>query len=265
MQQNKIDKERQPTTPTSGVPVQRLVSKPVLLHGDCLKLMFDIPDGSVDMVLTSPPYNINLRIRNGKYCSRQIVKEISTKYENFSDNLPMEEYFKFNKQLIQECLRVSDIVFYNIQFLTGNKPALFKLIGEFSTKLKEFIVWDKVNVQPAIGQKILNSQFEVILVFENSSPESRSFSTAQFGRGTLSNLWRIKRGKKPTGCHGAVFPVQLAETLISNFSNSNATVLDPFMGVGSTGVACENLNRNFIGIELDDKYFQIAKERIEAC
>jgi len=87
-----------------------------LLQGDCLEVMKEIPDGSVDMVFTSPPYNMNLRIRKGKYCSRQIVKEISTKYENFSDNLPMEEYFEFNKKVIEECLRVSDLVFYNVQF-----------------------------------------------------------------------------------------------------------------------------------------------------
>ena len=94
-----------------------------LIHGDCLEEMKNIESGSIDMVLTSPPYNMNLRIRNGKYCSRQIVKEISTKYENFNDNLPMEDYFEFNKSVISECLRVSDLVFYNVQFLTENKPA----------------------------------------------------------------------------------------------------------------------------------------------
>ena len=103
---------------------------------DCLEGMKRMPDKSVDLVFTSPPYNMNLRIRNGKYCSRQIVKEISTKYENFDDNLPMEEYYAFNKKAISELLRVSDLVFYNVQFLTGNKRALFKLIGEFNEKLK---------------------------------------------------------------------------------------------------------------------------------
>lgn len=143
-----------------------------LIKGDCLEKMKGIKSGSVDAVITSPPYNMNLRIRNGKYCSRQIVKEISTKYENFSDNLSMGEYFEFNKNVIDECLRVSDLVFYNVQFLTGNKPALFKLLGHFHEKVKEFIVWDKVNAQPAIGKNVLNSQFEVIIVFQNSSPEA---------------------------------------------------------------------------------------------
>ncbi len=236
-----------------------------LMQGDCLERMADIPDGSVDMVLTSPPYNMNLRIRNGKYCSRQIVKEISTKYQSFDDNLPMEDYFQFNKKVVAELLRVSDLVFYNVQFLTGNKPALFRLMGEFHEKVKEFIIWDKVNAQPAIGANVLNSQFEVIIVFQNSKPESRSFATSTFERGTLSNLWSIKRGKKYSPNHGATFPVELAEKVISNFSSAGNVVLDPFMGLGTTGVAAKNLNRDFIGIELDNDYFEIAKKRIESC
>jgi site-specific DNA-methyltransferase (adenine-specific) len=234
-----------------------------LMKGDCLDRMKEIPDDSIDLVLTSPPYNMNLRIRNGKYCSRQIVKEISTKYDNYADNLPMEEYFEFNKKVLKECLRVSDLVFYNVQFLTGNKPALFKLLGEFHRNIKEFIIWDKINAQPAINFNVLNSQFEVLIVLQKSAPESRSFKTAQFSRGTLSNHWQIKRGKKITGSHGAVFPVELAEKVIANFTASDAYILDPFMGTGTTGVACVNLNRKFIGIELDESYFEIAKKRIE--
>jgi site-specific DNA-methyltransferase (adenine-specific)/modification methylase len=233
-----------------------------LMQGDCLERMKEIESGSVDMIFTSPPYNMNLRIRNGKYCSRQIVKEISTKYENFSDNLTMEEYFEFNKKVINECLRVSDLVFYNVQFLTGNKPALFKLLGEFNEKVKEFIVWDKCNAQPAIGSGVMNSQFEVLIVLQNTKPESRAFKSAQFDRGMLSNVWSMKRGKKADKTHGATFPVELAEKAISSFTRKGSVILDPFMGVGTTGVACKNLNRNFIGIELDEDYFNIAEKRI---
>ena len=238
-------------------------SKTNLMLGDCLERMKEIESGSVDLVVTSPPYNMNLRIRNGKYCSRQIVKEISTKYKSFNDNLPMEDYFEFNKSVINELLRVSDLVFYNVQFLTGNKPALFKLLGEFHSKVKEFIIWDKVNAQPAIGNNVLNSQFEVLIVFQNSKPESRSFSTGKFDRGTLSNVWNIKRGKKYSKDHGASFPVELASKIISNFSDPDAVVLDPFLGVGASGVAAKELGRRFIGIEIDEEYFEIAKSRIE--
>lgn len=230
--------------------------------GNCLDRLKEIPDNSVDLVLTTPPYNMNLRIRNGKYCSRQIVKEISTKYKSFDDNLPMDDYFEFNKSVINECLRVSDLVFFNIQMLTGNKPALFRLMGEFSNNIKEMIVWDKCNALPAIGANIMNSQFELLLVLQNSSPESRSFETAQFDRGCLSNLWSIKRGKKIDKSHGAVFPLELAEKVISNFSASGSIILDPFLGTGTTGVAAKTLGRKFIGIEIDKDYFDIASKRI---
>jgi site-specific DNA-methyltransferase (adenine-specific) len=233
-----------------------------LIHGNCLEKMVAIPDKSIDLVFTSPPYNMNLRIRNGVYCSRQIVKELTTKYEGYDDNLPMEEYFNFNVRVINELLRVSDLVFYNVQFLTGNKSALYKLIGQFHDKIKEFIVWDKVNSQPAIGEKVLNSRFEVILVFQDSHPESRKFDTAQFKRGTLENLWQIRRGKKVDKSHGAVFPEELVELVVSNFSNENSKVLDPFMGTGTVGVVCKKLNRSFVGIELLQNYFDIAVNRI---
>jgi site-specific DNA-methyltransferase (adenine-specific) len=233
-----------------------------LTQGNCLTLMKDIPDGSVDLVFTSPPYNMNLRIRNGKHCSRQIVKELSTKYDGYDDNLPMEDYFNFNLRAISELLRVSDLVFYNVQFLTGNKSALFRILGCFHDKVKEFIIWDKINAQPAIGEKVLNSRFEVILVLQNSHPESRKFNTAQFPRGTLQNLWQIKRGAKVDKSHGATFPEKLVELVVKNFSIEGAKVLDPFMGTGTTGVVCKKLNRAFIGIELLSKYYQIAEKRI---
>lgn len=234
-----------------------------LINGNCLNELEKIPSGSVDLCLTSPPYNMNLRIRNGKYCSRQIVKEISTKYANFDDNLPMDQYFDFNKKVIEQLIRVSDLVFYNVQFLTGNKPALFKLIGHYADQLKEFIIWDKVNAQPAIGTGVLNSRFEVILVFQKSAPESRNFKTAQFDRGTLENLWQIKRGKKLHKEHGATFPEELAKKIIKNFTSESSVILDPFMGTGTTGAAAKKLGRDFIGIEMDKDYFNFASDRIQ--
>lgn len=241
-----------------------MASKITLIQGDCLSKMKEIENDSANLVFTSPPYNMNLRIKNGKYCFRSEVGGISTKYENFKDNLTMDQYLEFNRNVIKECLRISPMIFYNVQFLTGNKVALFKLIGEYAEQIKEIIIWDKINGQPAMGESILNSQFEVILVFDRSNAISRKFQNGNFDRGTLSNHWSIKRdgGRRRAKYHGAVFPIELAEKVICNFSKEGDTILDPFMGTGTTGVACKNLNRNFIGIEIDPDYFKIATERI---
>mgnify|MGYP001443899180 CR=1 FL=1 len=67
-----------------------------IYNEDCQATIKRFKNKSVDLVITSPPYNMNLRIRNGKYCSRQIVKEFSTKYDGFSDNLPIDEFFKLH-------------------------------------------------------------------------------------------------------------------------------------------------------------------------
>lgn len=233
-----------------------------LINGDSLIELEKIPDNSVDLLITSPPYNMNLRIRDGKYCSRQIVKELSTKYKNYSDNLPIDEYYEMNKKVITEGLRISKMIFYNVQFLTGNKRALFKLIGEFNEELKEIIIWDKVNSQPAMGEGILNSQFEVILVFDKTNAISRKFDNSEFKRGTLSNLWEIKRGKKKHKDHGAVFPEELIETILTNFSKVNDVILDPFMGTGTTGIVSKRLERSFIGIELDEDYFEFCQSQL---
>ena len=152
-----------------------------------------IDDNSIDCVVTSPPYNMNLRIRNGEYCSRQIVKEFSTKYENFSDNLPIDEFYDLHKGIISELLRTSKLVFYNIQIVTGSKRAFFKIIGKFNEYLKDIIIWDKGYAQPAMQKQVLNRRSELILVFDSQYPISRQFKDAVFERGKLDDVWQISR------------------------------------------------------------------------
>lgn len=235
-----------------------------LYNDSCLNSLKTFNEDEFDITVTSPPYNMNLRIRNGKYCSRQIVKELSTKYDGYDDNLPIEDFYNFNREVIEELLRVSKLTFYNIQFLTGNKRAFYKIIGYFSEYLKEIIVWDKINAEPAIGAGVMNSRFEAILVFDKYNAISRSFPEANFSRGELQNLWQIKKGKKTSKDHGAVFPEELVEKILQNFSKEGQSVLDPFMGTGTTGVVSVAMNRNFTGIELLKKYFDFSSERINS-
>ena len=137
-----------------------------IFNESCLETLKRIPDNFVQAVITSPPYNMNLRIRKGEYCSRQLVKEISTKYDGFDDNLPIDEYNKFHSDVLKELLRVSNLVFYVIQIVTGSKRSIFKMIGDFSENLKDIIIWDKGYAEPAIQEQVLNRRSELILVFE---------------------------------------------------------------------------------------------------
>jgi site-specific DNA-methyltransferase (adenine-specific)/modification methylase len=223
-----------------------------------------MPDDSVDLVVTSPPYNMNLRINKGKYCSRQIVKEISTKYEDFADNMPIDQFYDFHKEVLTELLRVSNLVFYNIQIVTGSKRAFFKLIGDFSDNLKEIIVWDKGHGQPAMKEQVLNRRSELLLVFEKDYPISRQFRTATFERGTLDDVWEIQRERRKTAVnHGATFPEKLVERIIENFSKAGDVVYDPFLGTGTTAYVADKLGRAYVGSEISQEYADIALERLQ--
>jgi len=234
-----------------------------IFNESCLNTLARMSDDSVDLVITSPPYNMNLRIRDGKYCSRQITKEFSTKYDGFSDNMPIAEYFDFHLRVIKELLRVAPIVFYNVQIVTGSKRAVFKLLGELNEYVKDIIVWDKENAQPAMSEGVLNRQYELIIVFAKRDAISRKFNYCNFERGTLNDVWRIKRGKKVTNLHGATFPEELVEKILTNFSRERDVVYDPFMGTGTTAVVCKKMNRRFIGSEIITSYVEVAKERLQ--
>jgi len=207
---------------------------------------------------------LNLRIRNGKYCSRQIVKEISTKYTEFSDNLPIDEYNKLHSDVLRELLRVSDLIFYNIQIVTGSKRSIFKMIGEFADNLKDIIVWDKGYGQPAMQNQVLNRRTELILVFEKDYPISRQFrKRGKFARGKLDDIWEIKRERSKGESHGAIFPQELVSTILENFSEEGDIIYDPFMGTGTTAVVAKTLKRKYIGSEISQKYIDIADERLK--
>ena len=233
-----------------------------IYNEDCLETLKRIPNNKINLVVTSPPYNMNLRIRNGKYCSRQIVKEFSTKYDDFDDNLPIEEFYNFHLNVLKELIRTSSIIFYNIQIVTGSKRAFFKIIGELSDYLKDIIIWDKGYAQPAMAHKVLNRRSELILVFDSKNAISRQFTDANFIRGTLDDIWNIKRGKKVIDSHSAVFPQELIKIILENFSNEGDLVYDPFMGTGTTAVVSKKLKRNFIGSELSQNYFEIINKRL---
>jgi site-specific DNA-methyltransferase (adenine-specific)/modification methylase len=175
----------------------------------------------------------------------------------------MDQYYEFHIEVLRELIRISNLVFYNVQFLTGNKRALFRIMGDLNEQLKEVIIWNKVIAQPAMQPQVLNSQYENILVFEKDNAISRQFTKAPFDRGTVSNVWDIRREPSYDKKHKATFPKELVETILKHFANEGATILDPFMGLGTTGVVALENNMKFVGYELDDYYYNVAKKRLD--
>lgn len=237
-----------------------------LYNSDCIKKLSKIEtDPSKTVIITSPPYNMNLRVRKDKYVKREFENStselIATKYKNYRDDLPMDVYFNWQKDFLNLSLEKADLVFYNIQMITGNKVALFNLLGEFCDKIKEVIIWDKMRGQPAVQVGVMNSRFEFILVLSGNTAMRRAFADPQFDRGTLDNLWQVRPGIHKGMKAG--WPEELIEKIVKNFVPQDYLVIDPFMGSGTAGVICKRNKINFIGIEKDKETFLQAVERIK--
>lgn len=231
-------------------------------HCDCLEGLKYLPDQCVDLVVTSPPYNMRTRIRNNQYTTREKGEHFSKKYEHFPDDLPIEEYYEFHKKVLTELLRVSKCICYNYQTVTGSKEAFFKLIGDFAPYIKDVMIWEKTG-QPAMHEQVLNSCYEFVVILESDGDKGRVINNSYFPRGTQNNIIKgFKKNNNVKG-HGACFPTDFAKKLITLFSKEGDLVLDPFMGSGTTAVAAKQLNRNYIGFELVENYIKIAEERIK--
>lgn len=237
-----------------------IIGNATLYCGDCRDVL---PLVTADMTFTSPPYNMRTRIRNGEYTEREKGDHFSKKYAHFHDAMNIDDYFEMHKTVIKLLLERTQIALVNFQIVTGSKEAWFKLIGEFRKELRDIVIWDKGSGQPAMHDSVINRAHEQILIFERNAVAGRALNKSHFKRGELPDIWRITNRSETIDGHGATFPIQLPETAISNFSEIGETVLDPFMGSGTTGIACQNLGRSFIGIEIEPKYFDIACKRIE--
>ena len=146
--------------PVTDLPLNQIVC------GNCLEVIKDWPDKSVDLIVTSPPYNMRLRVLNGRYVEREKTQHFSKKYNYYDDALSIEEYYQFHFRALEEFLRVAKVIFGNIQIVTGSKEAVFKVIGAFNKQIRDIIVWDKGFGQPAMHDRVLNCCYELILVLD---------------------------------------------------------------------------------------------------
>ena len=252
----------------------------ILLRGDCLELMKDIPSGSVDLTVTSPPYD-NLRTYNGN------IDQWS--FEKFKGIA--HELYRLTKQGGVVVWIVNDSTINGSETGSSFRQALF--FKDVGFNLNDTMIWQKISPYQHKNRYI--QCFEYMFVFTKGAKKSanlicdrknkyggtkihgterqangktKSLSPVQKAKtvkefGARYNIWEIPPEKNNKTGHPAVFPERLAIDHIQSWSGVGDTVLDPFMGSGTTGIACIKTGRNFIGMELDKQYFDIAAKRIE--
>lgn len=229
-----------------------------LLKGDALELVKEVKPKSVDLVFADPPYNLSgenyLTCKSGKIavCDKGSWDQI-------------ENIHEFNRKWVEECIRVlKDDGTIWISGTLHNHPSIGKVLKELSLWIINDIVWFKPNAPPLIQKNRFVPSTELIWVASKSKKYYFNYEMAKrLSNGKqMRNLWTIpaQRHKTP---HPTEKPEKLLIRIILIGSKEGNTILDPFMGSGTTGVVAKRLNRNFLGIEIDDSYFQIAKKRIK--
>lgn len=225
--------------------------------GDCLELMKQLPDKSIDLVVTSPPYNTG----NNSLGYHPNSTTGDNFYDEYQDNKDTKEYARFLVEVIKECLRVSRYVFWNMQILSGNKEVVFGIISQFKDNFKDMFIWEKQAVSQIVKGRMAKG-YELVLCFGQDN--NMTFNYNNFPEnGYVPNIknW-FKKGNEATPEHHATFPQELPKYFIQNFSKNDDKILDPFNGIGSTCLAAKQLKRNFIGIEISQKYCDIANQRL---
>lgn len=248
-----------------------------LRMGDCLERMKEISEGSVDLTVTSPPYD-NLRTYDGT-----LNDWTPEKWQAI-----IRELFRVTKQGGVVVWVVGDATINGSETGTSFRQALYAM--ECGFNMHDTMIWEKTG-SGALGSQLCYGQnFEYMIVLSKGRPNAinllcdrenvvksgkvtvnssltadkkattRVVERKPFGKRT--NVWKIQPQQKSD--HPAPFPESLARDHILSWSNEGDTVFDPFLGSGTTGVSAKRLNRKFIGIERNESYFNIAKKRIES-
>ena len=222
-----------------------MTSKIRLYQGDCLEVMKNIPDKSVDLVLTDPPYNI-ARDNNFNTMGRAGI--------DFGEWDKGADLFSY----IDECSRV---LTDNGSFVVFNDWKNLGDIARYAESLdfdtKDMLRLEKSNPMPRNRDRRYITDYECAIWFTKKKAKW-TFNRQDASYQRPKFVCSIDKGLHPTQKS-----LKLMQELIMIHSNEGDVVLDCFMGSGTTGVAAKNLNRNFIGIEMDEGYFKIAQERIE--
>ena len=227
------------------------MSKIILKQGDCLDLMKKIPDNSIDLIVTDPPYKtITGGDSDGKNSERpKGMLSGNRKLFAHQNNIKISDWIP---ELYRIAKNESHIYIFT-NSLNLNEILTTSINNGF--KLHNILVWEKNNCTPS---QFYMKNCEYVLFLRKGKAK---WINDIGGSKTVHKFNNVIGNKN----HPTEKPIDLLQFYIANSSNEGETVFDPFMGSGSTGVAAKNLNRNFYGIELDEHYFEIAKNRIESA
>lgn len=203
-----------------------------------------------DMVFTSPPYNGDTHLDYGKGNNKKL-------YENNTDKWTSSEYIEFCTKALDNLFLVTEgFIFWNVNYNAKSRYEYIKVINPYIERLWETIIWKKTGMPIASG---LTRNCEFIFCFKNGE---RKHLSEEFK--TEFNLWDISNiGAQDKKNHRACFPVELPEKGINIGSKPNELILEPFLGSGSTLIACEKVNRKCYGMELDEHYCDVIVKRWE--
>tara|TARA_R100001460_G_scaffold553_6_gene2717 strand:- start:6 stop:749 length:744 start_codon:yes stop_codon:yes gene_type:complete len=235
-----------------------------LIKGECLEVMKSIPDGSVHAIITDPPYGTTA-------CKWDSVIDFELMWEQLNRIIkPNGAIVLFGAEPFSSALRMSNIKNYKYDWV-WQKP---KGTGHLNAKRMPLNDFENISVFYK-KQSTYNPQFTKGEPYKRLNANKNALSKGCYGKTNESHDTINKGRRYPKrvlnfqsdsqrfgSLHPTQKPVALMEYLIKTYTNENETVLDFTMGSGTTGVACVNTKRNFIGIELDDKYYNIAKQRI---
>lgn len=219
--------------------------------GNCLDFMKDIPDNSVDCIVTDPPYKVSARGNAGN-SGGMLQKKINLQGRVFEHNeISISDFAPDLFRVLKDGGHCYVMTNHRnlIEYLN-----VLESVGFHFTKC---LIWDKCN--KIMGQYYM-SQFEYIIFLH----KGEGIGINNCGTSDILSVPNKKHQQGGSNIHDTEKPVNLMRILIENSTSERQTVLDPFMGSGSTGVACKLCNRHFIGYEIDPEYFEVCESRIKA-
>jgi site-specific DNA-methyltransferase (adenine-specific) len=236
-----------------------------LIHGDCLEVMKTLPDDSIDAIITDPPYGTTA-------CKWDSVIPFEPMWEQLKRIIkPNNAIVLFGSQPFTSALIMSNPKMFKYEWIWEKNVASNFMQYKFmvAKKHENVLIFSKgkTKYNPIMEDKSELSIQRMKYKFKDrkqSEHYKTDISKDRSNRQEKMYPTSVKKFNREVGLHPTQKPIALMEYLIKTYTDENDFVLDFTMGSGTTGVACKNLNRNFIGIELDKDYFEIAKQRINA-